>query len=398
MHPPLVMAFESSVHERTLVKLVLSAPPTHDNPARSAVPSRQTVRIVEFKAGLQLQWTARIGKQEVHENLSLEQSCSKLGQLFPSVYREANLLTSQAERHDRSRNGISIQVHQKGASRPAPPVTHNRKKHYLIREGEPCPFLEAIGVMAADGRVYARMQHKFHQVNRFLELVNDVLPHLRPNGQLQVVDFGSRKSYLTFALHHLLTRIHGREVRILAIDQNEDVIATCRRLSNQLHLSGIDFAAQPITTVEHAGPVDLAVSLHACDGATDQALAQAVQWQSQVILAVPCCQHEVARQIASAPLDLVLRHGILKERFAALATDALRAAALQAVGYQTQVLEFIDLDHTAKNLLIRAIRRKLGAMDDEYLASYAALKESLGLGAIQTDGLFKPCTSHTTNT
>ena len=191
------------------------------------------------------------------------------------------------------------------------------------------------------------------------------------------------KSYLTFALHHLLTKVQQRAVRILAIDQNQDVIETCRGLCERLQLDGIEFAAQPISAVEQTEPVHLAVALHACDGATDQALAQAVRWQSDVILAVPCCQHEVARSIASEPLDLLLRHGILKERFAALATDALRAAALEAAGYRTQILEFVDLDHTPKNLLIRAVKRREGEVVSS--ESYAALKFHLGLTTLATD-------------
>jgi Methyltransferase domain len=186
-------------------------------------------------------------------------------------------------------------------------------------------------------------------------------------------------------LQHLLVKVHQRDVKILAIDQNADVIETCRGLCERLELGGIEFAAQAISAVEQSEPVHLAVALHACDGATDQALAQAVRWQSEVILAVPCCQHEVARSIGSAPLDLLLRHGILKERFAALATDALRAAALEAAGYRTQILEFIDLDHTPKNLLIRATKRPTGEASDLAQESYHQLKSHLGLTTLATD-------------
>lgn len=380
MPPALAHVLEAAVKGQSLVKLVLSAPtksPT-DPP-----PTRYTVRGVELKEEFQLQWTARIGTQELHENLTIRQSLLRVESLFPKVYREANLLTTSTDFQFRSRDGLAIKATEKATQRTPPPVTHNREKQYLIPEGQPCPFLEAIGVMTADGRVRASMTHKFHQINRFVELVNDIVPHLPPEGELRVIDFGSGKSYLTFALHELLTRILKRQVRILAIDQNKDVIDTCRGLCEQLHIDGIEFLAQSIGDVQQDGPVHLAVALHACDAATDHALTQAVHWKSDVILAVPCCQHEVARSIASESLDLILKHGILKERFAALATDALRAAALEVAGYRTQIVEFVDLDHTPKNLLIRAVRRR----EDEVVSSvpYEALKTQLGLTTLATD-------------
>lgn len=318
----LPQALEAAVRGQTLVKLVLSAPQADTAGDTDRPPPRFTVRTVQLKDRLQLQWTARTGSREVHENLPLKESLTRLESLFPQIYREANLLTTEADAQFRSRNGKTVKARQKSNQRAAPPVSHNRTKNYLIPEGQPCPFLEAIGVMTPDGRVKASMTHKFHQINRFLELVNDILPHLPAEGPIRVVDFGSGKSYLTFALHHLLVGVHHREVEILAIDQNAEVIETCRGLCERLQLSGIEFAAQSIASVEQSGPVHLAVALHACDGATDQALSQAVRWKSDVILAVPCCQHEVAKSIESAPLELLLRHGILKERFSALATDA----------------------------------------------------------------------------
>ncbi|MFO1006257.1 MAG: SAM-dependent methyltransferase [Planctomycetaceae bacterium] len=381
----LTQALEAAVRGQTLVKLVLSAPQADSTEALDRPPTRFTIRTVQLKDRLQLQWTARTGSKEVHENLPLKESLVRLESLFPQTYREANLLTTEADAQFRSRNGKTVKARQKSNQRAAPPVSHNRTKNYLIPEGQPCPFLEAIGVMTPDGRVKASMTHKFHQINRFLELVNDILPHLPAEGPIRVVDFGSGKSYLTFALHHLLVGVQQREVEILAIDQNAEVIDTCRGLCERLQLSGIEFAAQSIASVEQSGPVHLAVALHACDGATDQALAQAVRWKSDVILAVPCCQHEVAKSIESAPLELLLRHGILKERFSALATDAMRAAALDTAGYKTQILEFIDLDHTPKNLLIRAVKRREGEASATTSTAYAELKAHLGLGTLTID-------------
>ena len=381
MQMTLPQALEAAVRGQTLVKLVLSAPQVDASGAADRPPTRFTIRSVQLKDRLQLQWTARTGSQEIHENLTLKESLARLDEIFPQTYREANLLSTDADSQFRSRNGKTVKAKQKSNQRVAPPVAHNRTKNYLIPEGQPCPFLEAIGVMTPDGRVKASMTHKF----RFLELVNDILPHLPAEGPIRVVDFGSGKSYLTFALHHLLVGVQQREVEILAIDQNAEVIDTCRGLCERLQLTGIEFAAQSISSVEQSGPVHLAVALHACDGATDQALAQAVRWKSDVILAVPCCQHEVAKSVESAPLELLLRHGILKERFSALATDALRAAALDTAGYKTQILEFIDLDHTPKNLLIRAVKRREGEASATTGTAYAELKAHLGLATLATD-------------
>ena len=206
--------FEAAFQQRTLVKLVLSAPDRKSSDAAS----RYTVRSVALKDGFHLQWTARVGTQERHENLTLSASLSRLTELFPKAFREVNLLTTVGDSQFRSRDGSAVQASHKASQRAPAPAEHNRTKQYLIPEGQPCPFLEAIGVMTPEGRVRAAMAHKFHQINRFLEIVNDIVPHLPAEGLLRVVDFGSGKSYLTFALHYLLTQIHQREVQIVAID------------------------------------------------------------------------------------------------------------------------------------------------------------------------------------
>ena len=235
--------------------------------------------------------------------------------------------------------------------------------------------------MTAEGRVKSAMTHKFRQINRFLELVDDIVPSLPAGRELRIVDFGCGKSYLTFALHHLLTNIHGRQVRIIGLDRKADVIRHCTEIAGRLDCRGLEFREGDIVAHHEDEPVDLAVSLHACDTATDDALAQALRWQTRVILAVPCCQHELAKTIDSRDLAPLLRHGILHERFAALATDALRSLVLEICGYATQVVEFIDLEHTAKNLLIRAVRREQTdpALLTARLTEYQSLKRNLGI-------------------
>ncbi|MEX1098053.1 MAG: SAM-dependent methyltransferase, partial [Planctomycetales bacterium] len=333
---------------------------------------------VRGEPGYQLAW--RRGGRETHENLSPREALARIEESFATSFEHCHAFTPQADYHARLRGRGRVKLTTGPPSkRPAGDfAAHDRGKRRLIPEGEPCSFLAEIGVMTPAGAVKAPMTKKFRQINRFLELVDDVVPQLPP-GPLEVVDFGCGKSYLTFALDHLLRNVRGRDLRIVGLDLKEDVIAECRRVAERLGLSHIEFRVGDIAAYEPPGRVDLAVSLHACDTATDAALAQAVRWETPVILAVPCCQHELARTIAAGELSPLLRHGILKERLAALATDALRAEVLEQHGYRTQVVEFIDLEHTAKNLLIRAVRRDGAAPRDDRAAEYRRLKELLGI-------------------
>ncbi len=366
----------------TLVKLVLSK--------GSEAGVKTSARPVEIKGETRLQWAERRGKQELHANLTLEESLRRVSKEFPAAFRQVNLLTTEADFEFRAnpRGDVSARRGKPSSKRPVE-VAHDIAKQYLIPEGKPCAFLEAVGVMTPDGRVRAAMQHKFRQINRFLEFVNDIVRELPAEGVLRVVDFGCGKSYLTLAIHHLLTVNHARQVEVVGIDRTPEVVETCRNVAERLELEGLTFQVGDIGTADVSGPVHLAVALHACDTATDAALAKAVHWQANVILAAPCCQHEVASQLNAAGLELLQTHGILKERFASMATDALRAAALEASGYRTQVIEFIDLDHTPKNLLLRAVRRQKSEPESraEWRQKFDALKAQLGVGHTAIDAI-----------
>lgn len=235
---------------------------------------------------------------------------------------------------------------------------HNREKNYILKEGKPIDFLVELSVMSEEGKVYKNRYDKFRQINRFLEFVQDVLPALPTDRPIRIIDFGCGKSYLTFAMYYYLHEIKGMELEVTGLDLKKDVIAHCSALAEKLGYEGLHFELGDIAGYQDAKGADMVVTLHACDTATDYALAQAVQWNASVILSVPCCQHEVNRQIQCASLAPLLKYGILKERMSALVTDALRAEILKEQGYDTQILEFIDLEHTPKNLLIRAIKRK----------------------------------------
>lgn len=234
-------------------------------------------------------------------------------------------------------------------------LSHNRKKKYILEEGIPVPFLIDLGVMTQNGNIINAHYDKFRQINRFLEYIEDILPSLPTGRELRILDFGCGKSYLTFAIYYYLKVLKGYPVRITSLDLKEDVIRHCNELAVKYGYDKLEFLCGDIAYYDGCSQVDMVVTLHACDTATDYALAKAVGWGAKVILSVPCCQHELNKQMKNDLLSPVLHYGILKERMAALITDGLRAQILEASGYRTQILEFIDMAHTPKNLLIRAV-------------------------------------------
>ena len=235
-----------------------------------------------------------------------------------------------------------------------------------MEEGKPVPFLKDLGVMTEDGKIVRTKTDKFRQINRFLEFVEDILPRLERDRELTILDFGCGKSYLTFAMYHYLHELRGYDIRIIGLDLKKDVIDHCGKLAEKYGYDKLTFLVGDIADYDGVDRVDMVVTLHACDTATDYALAKAVGWGAEVILSVPCCQHELNARFADGggekggecmtDLVPVMDYGLLRERFAALATDGLPAKYLEREGYETQVLEFIDMEHTPKNILIRAVK------------------------------------------
>ena len=344
---------------------------TLSKPAQRELPSRVTVEPVEVRGELAYRFTTQLPDRAVHENLAAPAAREQLASLL-GRYRQGLLQGADADWQV-----LGATVLRRPPTRPGSTRKHDRRKRYLLEEGTPVPYLVELGVMTPEGQVRKSRFDKFRQVNRFLELVDDVVPSLPQQGPLRVVDFGCGKSYLTFALHHLLTELRGREVEIVGLDLKADVIEACSALAERAGTRGLSFERGEIAGYEPGAKVDLVVSLHACDTATDEALAQAVRWEVAAILAVPCCQQEAYRQISSALLQPVLRHGLAKERLAALVTDALRAQLLELAGYRTQLVEFVELEHTPKNVLIRAVRG--GRTTPETRRAYEELRDALGL-------------------
>jgi hypothetical protein len=366
----------------TVRRLIFSQPDRVTTPAR-----KLTVRpiLIRGQSAWQFEWQR--GNQAVHENLDSPSAYARLCEAG-SEFRQVLVRTAAAEtqgRRDRGPDWAWSTRPLEGAP-TSEPAAHNAERARLIPEGTPVPFLVEVGVMTPEGRVRRDQQHKFRQINRFLEFVRDIVPALPATGTLEVIDFGSGKSSLTFAVHHYLTVVLGRSVNLLGIDRKESVVAECARLGKTLGCAGLSFQAGEIAAYNHPRPVDLAISLHACDTATDDALIAATRWGARAILAVPCCQHELAPQLNIAGAEALLSHGILRERLATLATDALRAEWLENHGYSAQVIEFIDTEHTPKNLLIRATRRERNDGRDLARAKrYREFREFLGVGETWLD-------------
>jgi SAM-dependent methyltransferase len=331
------------------------------------------VRPLEKKGELYFQLESFTKTQAFHENLTAKDACRKIagvmdrfGQMqIETVGEECTVLVSKKGK---------VTVRRKKRKTEARPAdrSHNRKKHYILEEGVPVPFLRDLGVMTEDGKIVRTKTDKFRQINRFLEFIEDILPRLEKGRELTILDFGCGKSYLTFAMYHYLHELRGYDIRIIGLDLKKDVIDHCGKLAEKYGYDKLTFLVGDIADYDGVDRVDMVVTLHACDTATDYALAKAVGWGAEVILSVPCCQHELNAQFAASGgcaevMAPVMDYGLLRERFAALATDGLRAKYLEREGYETQVLEFIDMEHTPKNILLRAVKtgRKDGRAAEE---------------------------------
>lgn len=316
------------------------------------------VRPIEKQGELYFQFEAFTKTQVFHENLKEDEAVKRI--LF--YMEEFKQLQMTAGMKDYtvlvSKKGkISVQAKKRKDEAVKVDLSHNKNKRYILEEGKAVPFLQDLGVMTAEGKIVRTKFDKFRQINRFLEFIEDILPQLDKEREMTILDFGCGKSYLTFAVYYYLHELKGYDIRIVGLDLKEDVIAHCAKLAKEYGYEKLTFLKGDIADYEGVDAVDMVVTLHACDTATDYALAKAVGWNAKVILSVPCCQHELNAQIHNEDLAPVMDYGLLKERMAALVTDGLRAKYLEREGYETQILEFIDMAHTPKNILIRAVKK-----------------------------------------
>ena len=310
-------------------------------------------------------------KKTTHENIEAVETINKLVEDFLNF--KQMVIFSKSNDYQVLKNKKGVKVIKNKASKKQGELLHNRKKNYIIPEDEPCKFLEILGVMNEKGKVFKDKYDKFRQINKYLEFIRDIKDELNKKKKIRIVDFGSGKAYLTFALYYYINEVLGVEAEITGIDLKKDVVEFCNDTAKKLEYKNLKFLWGDIKTFTEFEGIDMIVTLHACDIATDMAIAHGIKWKSRIIMVVPCCQHEIFTQIKNESMSPLLKHGILKERISSLVTDAARGNLLEVVGYNVQFVEFIDMEHTPKNIMIRAIYN--GQKNEKALVEYMRYKE-----------------------
>ena len=317
------------------------------------------VRPVMIRDSLYFQVSRYTDKQVFHENMTAEDALETLSGWILHDFRQAQIrMQDEMVTVLVSKKGKATVKSKKAACIETQNLEHNRKKQYIIEEGMAVPFMIDLGVMTESGKIIRTRYDKYRQINRFLEFIEDILPELPTDRTVHIIDFGCGKSYLTFAMYYYLKVLKHYDIRITGLDLKQKVIEDCQALADQYGYDGLQFLCGDIADYNGTDEVDMVVTLHACDTATDYALYKAVKWHASVILSVPCCQHELNRKMQCETLSGAFQYGLIKERTAALMTDAMRGQLLEMKGYKTQLLEFIDMEHTPKNILIRGVKSK----------------------------------------
>ena len=325
--------------------------------------SEEYKKIIVENKGKNYQIAKYTEKQVFHENVTFEELEDKCIAFAEGRYKQINGISATEEHiiliSKKGKCNYKVKkIATDAVKLSAKTEGHNRQKNYILKEGMNIEPLVDMGVFTKDGKVVNAMYDKYKQINRFIEIIDDEVSELNVE-EINVIDFGCGKSYLTFVVYYYLTEVMNLRVNMIGLDLKEDVIRKCNQAAEKYNYSNLKFEVGDVNGFKAPFDVDMVITLHACDTATDFALYNAIQWKAKMIFSVPCCQHELNKQIAPENLSILSRYGIIKERFSALATDAIRGNLLEYCGYKTQLLEFIDFAHTPKNILIRAVRRPI---------------------------------------
>lgn len=362
----------------TLYQIIIS------NPRIKGEAFKLKIRPILLKDKLCFQETISKDTKVYHQNLDKQEAIRRILSYMENDFKQLEAESISAKLtvlvSKKGKTTIKKAVHKKDAVQAGlkPDLSHNRSKKYILEEGKPVPFLIDLGVQTKEGKIVKAHYDKFKQINRYLEFVEDILPVFDKDKPVHIIDFGCGKSYLTFALYYYLHELQGYDTCITGLDLKQDVIRHCNSLAEKYGYEKLTFLHGDIAKFQGNGDVDMVVTLHACDTATDYALKNAVDWNAKVIFSVPCCQHEVNGQIENELLAPILKYGLIKERMSALLTDAVRANLLEEKGYETQILEFIDMEHTPKNILIRAVKKgKAGKSDVRKVTEFFHISPTL---------------------
>lgn len=317
--------------------------------------SKVTIKPYNSSKGIMYQFEYTVKNQVKHKNVEEYNLVDEISLLLENYFTQCMVYGTESDYHINC-YGDKVKAKTMAATKKIAIGGHNKKKRYILNEDEHIDFLVYLGVMTKDGKVVNSKYNKFRQINKYLELIKpsiDMLPKDRP---LKIVDFGCGKAYLTFALYYYVVKILNMQAEITGLDLKEEVIGYCNKVARELGYDSLEFQKGNIKDYSRTQDVDMVIMLHACDNATDEGIVQSLKFNAKIIIAVPCCQHEFFRQIENENLQPILQFGILKDRMTALATDSLRAQILKALGFDVTVMEFIETEHTPKNLAIRAIR------------------------------------------
>ncbi len=363
----IIKVLEKSLFKYKPVKLIFS------NARKKSLPYKKvTLRPVIIQCQMMYQAEYQYEKKVIQDNLTADDVIDVCASLVERDFKQVNIFTEEADIQILASKPAKPRFIEKPGSMKQENLEHNQVKNYIIPDEQPCDFLIRLGVMDKNGKVFQKHYSKFRQINRYLEILDDVFEYLPKDKTLRIIDFGCGKAYLTFALYHYLKVLKNLNVEIIGLDPKEDVIEFCNKVAEDLHYDELKFLMGDIADYTNDN-ADMVVTLHACDTATDYALINAVKWNTKVILSVPCCQHELFSQIDNTLHQPMYKHGILKDRFTELLTDGLRGLKLESRGYDVAMIEFTSLEHTARNIMIKAVKAREGSEKAEH--EYQQLKE-----------------------
>ena len=315
-------------------------------------------KLVNIKNNINLQLEYRYKRIIKHTNIvttDSENIKKEIIELF-ELAKDINVATVDENINIKVSKKFKISVNRKKTNSKAISFDHNKKKEYFLDEKQKYPFLVELGIQNNDGKIVKSKYNKFKQINKYLEFIKQATTQLNSDKQITILDFGSGKSYLTFSTYYYLTEVLKMNVKIIGIDLKKEIIEHCNNTAKKLNFTNLSFIYGDVIDYENKDEIDMVISLHACNTATDIAILKALDWKTKVFFAVPCCQKEVNGQLKADFIPFMLKHGIIKEKFSTLLTDSVRSEVLEAFGYKSDIVEFISAENTPKNQLIRAYK------------------------------------------